>query len=862
MNFLNVQQLCLRASESFTDKACCRYKKIETYLLTALPLFFLSSQILAQKNIQIDTLTQKLDAYVNNLAPEKVYIQTDKDFYTVGDTIWFKSYMVNGINHFAGNNSKIIHVELLNKNGGLEKKRKLYADKGTAFGDIEIDSSMDEGDYRIRAYTRYMLNDGHPCFFEKKISIFARPRANNGQSYIAELVNNEEGKEQEKDITNSRISKPNVQFFPEGGNLVMGLQSGIGLKITDEFGKGIAIKGKILDQEGNIINTFQTYDFGLGVFPITPVTGMEYYAELHIDGIVHRYSLPTALDKGYVVQLKNQGPRIIVKVATNIDQGLAGTVVVGHIRGEVFLNHSKEDTDKKSYLIKFPTSGLADGVAHFTLFNRQGEPISERLTFIDNPENDMDLTLKMDKSVYKLREKVNLDMSIFDTKGKPLQGNFSISVALDKSFEERTSNIKSWLLLNSDLGYTVENPYYFFEGNSEIRKRLLDILMITHGGQSFFWRSFRLDQFSRAPEFPPEKGIMINGTTTAFNNRDKPRRALVTLSIFGQDVYQEKKLTDVQGKFSFGPLVIVDSVEAFINASPTIQNKNEKFTIYLDTSRTRVDIDNITRQKSHKKPFPVQGEHKKEDRDMVSDFEYVPKVTALSEVVVQAKRKTRKELIEEELNKMTVYGAAQNRLFPDSIPGSSSRTVFDLLTGVAGVQVLGSFPNQRVQIRGVSTLGSSKNPLFLLDRVPVAVDFIQSMSLNDVLFVDILKGGEAAFYGSRGTNGVVAIYTDRGTIFQNWQKEHPGVTNFVVQGFYKAREFYGPNYGAKKLNHKIPDYRTTLYWNPEVIINGKAQIKLDFYTGDLAGKYFVRIEGVTNDGNAVSKQYSFYVMDQ
>lgn len=138
---------------------------------------------------------------------------------------------------------------------------------------------------------------------------------------------------------------------------------------------------------------------------------------------------------------------------------------------------------------------------------------------------------------------------------------------------------------------------------------------------------------------------------------------------------------------------------------------------------------------------------------MVSDFEYAPKVTALSEVVVQAKRKTRKELIEEELNKMTVYGTAQNRLFPDSIPGSSSRTVFDLLTGVAGVQVLGSFPNQRVQIRGVSTLGSSKNPLFLLDRIPVAVDFIQSMGLNDVLFVDILKGGEAAFYGSRGTNG-------------------------------------------------------------------------------------------------------------
>lgn len=827
----------------------------------ALSFIFLSSQILAQKNTQIDTLTRKLDAYVNNLTPEKVYIQTDKDFYTVGDTIWFKSYLVNGINHFASTKSKIIHVELLNKNGGLEKKRKLYTTKGSAFGDIEIDNSIDEGDYLIRAYTRYMLNDKNPCFFEKEISIIAEPRTNNYKSYSAVVVNKEEGKRQEKDVTNSWKSKPNVQFFPEGGNLVTGLQSEIGLKITDEFGNGITVKGQIIDQEGNIINTFQTYNFGLGVFHITPIAGMKYYAILNIDGIAHRYSLPTALDKGYVIQLKNQGSQIIIKVATNIDQGLTRTVVVGHIRGEIFLKHSKEDTDKTSYLIKFPTSELSDGVAHFTLFNQQGEPICERLTFIENPENDIDLTIKTDKSVYKLREEVDLEMSIFDTQAKPLQGNFSISVALDKSFEERTSNIKSWLLLNSDLGDTVENPYYFFDEDSEIRKSLLDILMLTHGWGRFFWKSLLLSQSSQAPEFPPEKGIMINGITTAVNNRFQPKRTLATLSIFGQDVYQEKKLTDVRGKFSFGPLVFVDSVEAFINAYSTIQNKNEKFAVYLDTSQTKVNINNLPRQKLHHKTIPIQEGHIKEYSDIVNDFEYAPKVTTLSEVVVQAKRKTRKERIEEELNKMTIYGAAQNRLFPDSIPGMSSRTVFDLLVGVAGVQVLGSFPNQSVQIRGVSSLNSSGNPLFILDGVPVAADFIQSMTVNDVLFVDILKGGEAAFYGSRGTNGVVAIYTDKGTIFQNRQEEQTGVTNFVVQGFYKAKDFYSPNYEDKKLNHKISDYRTTLYWNPEVIITEKTQIRLDFYTGDLAGKYVVRIEGVTDDGKPVSEQSSFYIND-
>ena len=836
-------------------------ERIKIYLLTTLPLFFWSSQILAQKNTRINSLAQKLGAYVNNLAPEKVYIQTDKDFYIVGDTIWFKSYLVNGVTHFASDKSNIVHVELLDANGGMLVKRKLYTDNGRAFGDIEIDDSITEGDYRIRAYTRYMLNDEDLVLFEKKISILARPMTINDKYKSVGLVNAEKEKKQEREVINSQMSKPNVQFFPEGGNLVIGLQSELGLKITDEFGNGLVMKGHIFDQKGNMINSFQTYNFGIGVFPITPKTGTNYYAELNIGGIVHRYSLPMALDKGYIIQLKNQGSQIIIKVSSNIDQGLTGTLVLGHLRGEIFLKHSKINSSKSSYLIKFPTSELSDGVAHFTLFNQQGEPICERLTFIDNPENEIDLTLTTDRSDYKFREKVDLNLSIADTQGKPLQGDFSISVALDKSFDKNDSNIKGWFLLNSDMGNTVENPYYYFGEDSNFRKKLLDILMLTHGWRRFVWKSFLLNESSRPLEYLPEKGVMINGVTRAFNNRNQPIKALTTLSILGQDVYQEKRLTDAQGRFSFGPLVFLDSVEAIINASSSIlgKNENKKISIYLDTVKTKVNIDSLTTQESYKNTFPIQEELIKEYRAKVSDLEYSPRVNALSEVIVKAKKKNRKERIEEELNKMTVYGTAQNRIIPDSIPGRTSRTVFDVLTQVPGVQVLGTFPNQNVRIRGMNSFSSSGDPLFLKDGVPVSANFVQSTALNEVLFVDILKGGEAAFYGSRGTNGVVAIYTDSGQSFESGLKEQPGVANFVIPGFYKAREFYHPNYGGKKTYHKISDHRTTLYWNPEVIITEKTKTNLNFYTGDLPGNYTLRLEGVTSDGKLVSKQYSFNI---
>ena len=127
--------------------------------------------------------------------------------------------------------------------------------------------------------------------------------------------------------------------------------------------------------------------------------------------------------------------------------------------------------------------------------------------------------------------------------------------------------------------------------------------------------------------------------------------------------------------------------------------------------------------------------------------------------------------------------------------------------------------------------------------------------------MDVLKGNEAAIYGARGTNGVIALYTDRGRSFEGPQEKHPYITSFVVQGFYRAREFHSPDYGVKKPDHHIPDRRTTLYWNPEIKIEGETPTKLYFYTADVTGKYTITVEGISTDGNPVSEQYSFHVFE-
>lgn len=84
----------------------------------------------------------------------------------------------------------------------------------------------------------------------------------------------------------------------------------------------------------------------------------------------------------------------------------------------------------------------------------------------------------------------------------------------------------------------------------------------------------------------------------------------------------------------------------------------------------------------------------------------------------------------------------------------------------AGVQVFnsnaspGSRPN--IRIRGTNSLGTSSEPLFVIDGYPSNED-ISTINPNDIESIEVLKDASAtAIYGARGANGVILITTKRG----------------------------------------------------------------------------------------------------
>ncbi|MEO1009812.1 MAG: TonB-dependent receptor plug domain-containing protein [Bacteroidota bacterium] len=815
-------------------------------------LFLLVTPVYGQygKNAAHDRILGKLRTYVEKNGPEKVYLQTDKDFYINGETIWFKAYLVNGIWHTSSIKSRVIYVELISPNDSIIAQKRLFIENLGAAGDIKIDEKALQGNYTLRAYTRYMLNAENPLPYEKQIPILV-------QDAKEESVKEKPSELKDLEMNRTITGQLKPRFFPEGGHLVAGLPNILAYEIKDTEGNYVATQGEIVDENGTWVAFFSSFDFGLGTLHFMPKAGKKYYATFQNAGPEERFPLPSVLEKGHVLNVMNKGDHLIINVSTTIENGLDQALLLGHLRGRIILENPIEDPgDKSAIRFRLLTEGLSKGVAHFTLFSRQGEPLCERLAFIDHPGKEAALLINAPKEDIGHRSRLEVDLGMTDSNNRLLEGELSMSVyTVNNQLEvaHGTTNIKSWLLLNSDLGGTVPDPNYFFEDDSGSRKRLLDVLMLTHGWRRFIWKDLITDSIAKTQEFLPEKGIMIHGRTTSFKNSYQPLATHVKLSILGKSIYQEKGTTNIQGKFSFGPLVFQDSASVIVEAMAKDAKKPKDAAIFIDpifrnipfSTQKELDPGSLT-------TLNVVQYLKEAGQKKVTDFKYDPKVTLLDEVTVTAKKKTRQELVDEKIDQMTLYGQPSNRIFIDSIPALTTGSAIDVLRLVPGVQVTGEYPNQSVIIRGASSISFSSNPLFLLDGVPVDAQAIQNMRAVEVMFIDVLKGPAAAIYGSRSAGGVVAVYSHIGLGIPAEPQPVPGVANFKIPGFYKTREFYAPDYSTERPEHERPDYRTTLHWEPTIALDGKEKASVHFYTGDSSGEYLIQVEGMSEDGRPVT----------
>lgn len=624
-----------------------------------------------QEEGTINKLVAALERWTNTSPQEKVYLHTDKPYYLVGDTIWFKAYLTVGSKHQRSALSGALYIDLINEGDSIAQTLKLPVSAGIARGNFVLaDSITREGNYRIRAYTQWMRNAGADYFYDQTFSVgnavsntvFAaidyRYTKDGDDTKVRALITytDEQGKhyadkqvkyqlkESYKTIT-SGVGKTNelgqisinlpktkpgvdrnaylvtsfniaanqnipktfpirtaalqtdVQFFPEGGNLLDGVKSKVAFKAISSNGLGIQIKGVIMDQEQQEVAEFESTHLGMGYFLMSPEAGKNYTAKINFpDGSVSTMKLPEVATEGYVLALypNLDTDSILVRVHTNASTLKKGTNklnLIGQSGGSTYFA-SEISLTKANTSMYLPLKDIPSGILQFTIFSTERNPLNERIVFIQRQDH-MNLQLRTSKAEYKQREKVELELEAKDAGGKSLSGNFSVSVISMNavpSDETNEHSIFSQLLLSSDIKGYIEKPNYYFYKPTEETKENLDILMLTQGYRRFVWKNL-LAEKQPAIVYKAEKLMTdITGKLSTLGN--KP-------IVNGQVLLVNNKLgilldtvTNQLGQFKFSNLLIPHGVYF------TVQGRTAKNGERLTTEVDQISIQEVTPNKN------------------------------------------------------------------------------------------------------------------------------------------------------------------------------------------------------------------------------------------------------------------------
>lgn len=808
-------------------------KKIFIFFIAAISIISLSAFVKTEDPIL--ALIKKLEEFTKKYPQEKIHLQLEKPYFITGEDIWIKGYVVTAEKNEPSELSKILYIDLISPDNKIAKKITLTIDSGKAFGQLSIPDSIVSGNYRIRAYTNYMRNFGDEYFFERFIPIGNLTEANKSKS-----------------IQNTKKSI-DLQFFPEGGNMIYGLRGKVGLKVTNENGIGLSVSGYIIDDTKEKVAVFSTEFAGMGTFALNPTKGKTYQAIIEKeDGSITTYKLPKALDNGYSLSINSllKPDSILIKVATTPDlvkgQQLS---LLAQCNGVVFFT-SIINMDNQIFTASIPKITFPTGIVQFTLFSEQN-PIAERIIFI-NHDDQLKINLALKKSKV-IDNQTIFNISTTDYNNNPIDGNFSVSITdLNKiPFNEADENtITSNLLLTSDLKGFIEQPNYYFTNVNPDKERHLDNLLLTQGWRRFLWKDIT-DGKEIPLNYLPEKSLTIAGLITDNNSKPLVNAKVTLVSITnGFDMILDT-VTNNKGKFVFDRLDVPDTVNFMVQAKSSKNDKNVKITMEQDA---QVSSKNFIGNSINMDTYVSYAKQKQKD---------IPNPKPAGIQLKQVNIFNNKDLkpIVNVLNSKNRNGSVDYVVSKDRIEHETGNA-FDIFNNVPGVKM-----QEKKIIRSMTNtvsisqnLGGKPQPMAVyLDGARVDQDVLLTTPAASVEGIEILVSNYNTMIYEDGYWGVILVTTKMGNSLPMSKDIYNNLITVSNKGFTVKKEFYTPLINVKEPKLNTNPMLSTLYWNPNLNtnINGKATITLQNL--DPNTTYKIIIEGMDTYGNIGRKVMTYGV---
>lgn len=783
-----------------------------------------------------DIAIQHITIQLQNYPEEKIYIQTDKPYYSAGDTIWFKAYLLHAALHKNMHYSRYIYVELINQQNHVVLREKVRPENEMYYCQMGLPSELPAGYYTLRAYTNYMRNLHEDYFFRK--DFYIGNMIHQAEDYTRDqyaLLSGPAGNSYSY-TENDGEADYDVQFFPEGGRLMAGTMQVVGFKSIASNGWGEDIHGRILDESGTEITTFASTHLGMGCFALMAEQGKTYTAVCeNTSGEELRVVLPQASEDGYALHVTQRNNKIQISALKPHSVALQEELYVLILLRGIPLFKSVLSADVP--FLNVSKSDIPAGVVHILLLNAAGETLSERLCYNLVPQQSQ-VAIQFEKDNYGKRERAIAKLSFSDDKGLPLSdGDFSISVTDDKyiSSDSLQGGIDAYLLLTSDLrGHIEQAGAYFLPGNTAALAQL-DILMLTQGWRRYDIPQIILGNYDILNQYEVEAGSTICGKLQTYPIR-RPVPNINISAFNGKHSFADAATTDNRGRFCFQGFEFPDSSSFFIQS-----DKKPGVIWELSIEQENYPQVGISRLIPNTDPVDEQMNaflHLSRDRFF---YENGTLVINLDAVEVKASRVSK---IREERG--ALYMDASNSISSEEIEDFGGASILDLLLRI---------PGATLNSTGDGILLRNASPAIYVDNMPYTMQDLTNIPISDIELIDVLKDPSQTALYQGGGNGVICVYLKRGQ--QNKDVvlgSHQKVVPYL--GYTSAKTYYQPKYGVQNIkNSSTPDLRSTIYWKPDLIPDENGEAQIHFYTADQKSTYTILIEGVTSKGEPLRCLY-------
>ena len=876
--------------------------------------------------------------YKNGGIFEKLYLQTDKPYYSAGETLYFSGFLVHATLLTRISSTAFVYAELISPEGQLIERIKISSIDKQFIGTFALSPRLTSGKYTLRAYTRWMTNFDMGYFFTKEIyignqiddaistnvtyqtndngtiSAFVRfsdqnalPIVSTPVKYRTIIENRSRSgsartdkngtieirfrpSEQANDCmelkirANSRelsrfVPMPSfsddfdVQFCPEGGNMIGNIVQIVAFKAIGTNGKSREVRGKIYDAtDGSLITEIASTHKGMGRFVICAEKGHAYYAEMTTDdGPTKRFDLPMVEPSGVVMRVMRHGTDHVFTTVATPDVNLRDYAAVVHSRGTVMT--IIEDLTRLSRL---RNSDLFDGIAQISIVNRTTRRVvAERLFYVrDNRLAHVQITPQ--KSVFEQRDKVVLTLDVKDSEGKPAAGNFALSVT-DASYvklDDKTPNILSYMLLSSDLKGEVEDAGTYFADSSTETLNNLDLVMMTNGWRRYELQSVIDHKFPRIM-YPIEDSQRIRGSVFGLLGRARKPSVVVMdpktkfVNAFELNEYNNFIISGLDA-FSTTTYIVQALNKKGKDTTVRIKIESENYPL-IETANQRDYYKNMVSFVPEQFLMRAKERYFNEGGERIIDIEEVEIVARKSSSTPFFATGNTGSMLHGDISRFATVSDALATFKELNVLGGTITTRKEYLSrhtssqSVAEIIAASGLADGDLESEAVSSINNSEEldndslePELYVNGNLVDLNNVDSYDTKYVERLAFVDGRAATMLGLSAPSGAILMEVSKEGLYTSVTSD--AMARVVVRACQQPTEFYKPKYQTfdERLS-AASDLRLTIAWEPLIRTDATGRAIVEFYTADRSSTYDVVLEGITDDGELCRTQSSIEV---